>query len=106
MNTMFDFHTALAFEILAAIAASFLIVVAANRTGAIKTFGTWAGSLGILFSITGMVCTGYYGIAYWQQGIYSPKSVASNQHMELMMETMMGSMQKMQGMNVPEAPAH
>jgi hypothetical protein len=82
MNTMFGFHIAFAFEIMAAVAAAFLVVIAANQTGAIKTFATWVGSLGVLFSVTGMICTTYYGVSYWREGVYSPKSAASTQQRE------------------------
>lgn len=103
MNTMFGFHTALASEILAAIAAAFLVVVAANRTGTIKTFGTWIGSLGVLFSVFGMLCTIYYGIAYWKEGVYSPKSVSENQQVQSMMNSMHVMHQNMREMMDPKS---
>lgn len=97
MNTMFGFHAAMALEIVAAIAAAFLIVVAANRVGVAKTIGTWVGSLGLLLSATGIACTTYYGVAYWNEGAFSPKAVAADEQMQEMMGSMMSSMQKMHG---------
>lgn len=99
MNTMFGLHTAIALEIVAGVAAAFLILVAANRVGAIRNFGIWAGGLGLLFSVFGMACTAYYGIAYWNEGVYNPKAVAESQNSQTTMCAMMGAMhQGMQGM--------
>lgn len=96
MNSMFELDMAFALEVVAAVAAAFLVMVAVSRTGTIKTFGIWVGTVGIVFSIFGMICTSYYGIAYWREGIYSPKSVAAMQQMGQTMGATMGSMRTMQ----------
>ncbi len=88
MNSMFEVGAAFALEIIAAVAATSLVVFAANREDGIKKFGTWIGGLGLAFSILGMACTGYYSIAYWQEGLYSPKAVMANEQTQGMMDSM------------------
>ena len=83
--TMFDLHVAFAAEVVAAVAAVFLVLSASTRTGYAKKLGNWVGSLALGIVSFSMLCTLYYGIAYWQQGIFSPKTVASAQSSHKMM---------------------
>lgn len=75
--TMFSLHSALALELMAAMAASFLLVIAWHWGAEAKKLGTILGGVGLMIAAVSMSCTVYYGIAYWNEGVFSPASVKS-----------------------------
>ena len=91
-TTMFGFHTAMAAQVFAGVVSAFLILFAAEKTGAAKRFGTWIGGVALVSVLFSIGCTTYYGIAYWRQGVFSPKTVAAA------MTTSQPGMMGMQGM--------
>lgn len=76
-TTMFGFHTAMAAQVFAGVVSAFLILFAAEKTGAVKRFGTWVGGIALTSVLFSIGCTTYYGIAYWQEGVFNPKAVAA-----------------------------
>lgn len=97
--TMFSFHTALALELLAALAAGFLIMVAWRWGAEVKRLGTVLGGLGLVAAVSSMTCTTYYGVAYWNEGVFSPATVKSQSAMMENMSSMQGMMKNMMSMH-------
>ncbi len=54
------------------------------------------GALIIVFSILGMVCTGYYTMKYWLQGAFeTPSGMSMSMHKDMMQKMMPLMMEKM-----------
>ncbi len=96
--SMFSMHSALALELVAALAASFLLVFAVRRGCEGRKLGTILGSIGLAAAVLSISCTAYYGIAYWNEGIFSPAAVKSQNSMMQNMSSMLSQMQEMMSM--------
>lgn len=94
--TMFSFHLSYALELLGGLFAAYLIVLSRHWGPATQKLGTWLGGLGLTGAVLAMACNGYYGWAYWKEGIFAPKTVAASE----------SAMSQMMSMHSPRDAMH
>lgn len=97
-QSMFVLHAAVALEIMAAVAAAFLLIWSMGKSGAQAKAGKIVATLGIVLSASSLFCTGYYGLTYWRAGVFAPNAVASVAQ-GMGMTGMMGMHEMMQSMH-------
>lgn len=73
---MFIVHLTFAAMLIAAVAAGFLLLTALSKEGAARRVGQWMSGIALALSVSGLLCAGYYGVAYWREGVYNPKNVS------------------------------
>lgn len=76
-HSMFAIDFAFAAELIAAVAGVMLIYMGLEKTGFAKKLGLSVGWGVLSLSILTMICTTYYGTAYWAKGVYKPDRVAA-----------------------------
>ncbi|HLF66671.1 MAG TPA: hypothetical protein VI522_03565 [Gammaproteobacteria bacterium] len=94
---VFSFHIAFGVLLIALVSGMFLYYKAKKNDSGV---GKFLGIVIALFALAHLVCTGYYGISYWKQGMYQMP-------MPMMMHQMMdnkGGM-KMGNQSEPNMPA-
>jgi hypothetical protein len=67
---MFLFHVAFSLGMIALTCGTALYVWSARDRGTGTDFAKLIGILVIIFSITSILCTSYYGVMYWQDGYF------------------------------------
>lgn len=78
---MFLFHAAFSLGMIALTGGTSLYVWSARDGGAGAGFAKLIGTLVIIFSITSILCTSYYGVRYWWEG-YFKNSMSMHEMMQ------------------------
>jgi hypothetical protein len=109
-------HISALFAYSVLLASAVLIIWAMRNEGAGSTLGKTVGSLIFVLSLFSMLCIGFYGIKYWNQGGFeTPSEMSMAMRKEMMQKMMPQMMDKMKehmgkmgnmGMQNGENPSH
>lgn len=76
---MFQADTAIAVELLALVAGTFLLIWSAKENIIYKGFAKTIAYFVIVVSILAILCTSYYAFRYWEDGYFNKPHTAINQ---------------------------
>src|SRR3990167_2837143 len=111
---MFLLHIAFSFAILTLVAGALLLAWAKRETGCNAKL-KFVGYTVIVLAISNLLCIGYYGVRYWEDGVFkTPVTLNQNTGMGMMgggmgnsgmnMADMMGMMKMMHDKGMMECP--